>query len=101
MGKIIFKRDKKFTNALVPVYIYLDDHYVGTISNGETLSRSTDKSSVTCFLVWGVSTDPKGVTRQSQKVRIDTTNHVKVLVRSKYSIRHGGTFHLELGTYDG
>lgn len=100
MGKIEFKRDKKFMNALVPVYIYLDDNYVGTINNGEIVSRTTDKTSVICFLAWGVSTDPKGVNRQSEKVRINTTNHVRVLVRSKYSIRHGGTFHLELVTYN-
>lgn len=99
MGKIEFIRDKKFTNALVPVYIYLDDNSVGAINNGEIVSRTTDKTSVTCFLAWGVSTDPKDVIRQSKKVRINTSNHVRVLVRSKYSIRHGGIFHLELGTY--
>ena len=53
MGKIEFIRDKKFTNALVPVYIYLDDHYVGAINNGEIVSRTTDKTSVTCFFSLG------------------------------------------------
>ena len=67
MGKIEFIRDKKFTNALVPVYIYLDDHYVGAINNGEIVSRTTDKTSVTCFLSCVLSTDPKDVIRQSQK----------------------------------
>lgn len=63
MGKIEFKRDKKFMNVLVFVYIYLDDNYVGIINNGEIVSRIIDKILVICFLIWGVFMDFKGVIR--------------------------------------
>ena len=59
MRNVIFKRDRKFNSAIMPVFILMDDKNIGKLKNGKEFVYLIDEEEHSFNVVWVVSTDPK------------------------------------------
>ena len=95
MRNVIFIRDKKFNSFIMPVFIFMDEKYIGDVKNGKKFIHLIDEESHSFYIVWSVSTDPKNTYRYSENLIInESKDDITIRVKNRYSFKEGSNFEL-------